>query len=122
MRELQLGVATSDGLSAALVKANEAIGVAPNPFEAELVSHGLDHQEAYRVQRWYFAQMQLDRTQYATETHEQRNTQDRRLRAIYSSGVGRLFWENFGRQINLPFSHHVNQLIAKADQQLETQQ
>ena len=124
LRELVLSVATSDGLSGAIVKANEAIGAAPRPFEAELISHGLDRQEANRVYRWHLAQTRLDITQYETATQEQRITQDRRLRDIYSEGVGRLFWDTvpMGRQGIIPFTDHVNQLIAEADQQQEIQQ
>ncbi len=122
VRELSLSVATSDGLSAALVKADEALGAAPNPFEAELVSHGLDRQEAVRVSRWYLANWRLDRTQYETGMQDQRNIYDPRLRVVYSQGVGRLFWESFGRQRTDQFSAHIDQLIAEADQQQETQQ
>ncbi len=83
VRELSLSVATSDGLSAALVKADEAIGVAPRSFEAELISKGLDRQEANRVREWFLATWRLDRTQYETATtQEQLNTQNARLRAI----------------------------------------
>ncbi len=95
IRELQLSVATSDGLSAALVKADEAIGVVPRSFDAELISKGLDRQEAERVHRWFLATWRLDLTQYQTATQEQRIGQDDRLQTIYSSGVGRLFWDNF---------------------------
>ena len=38
MRELALSVATSDGLSAALVKAQEAVEGTPSPFEVALIS------------------------------------------------------------------------------------
>ncbi len=121
--ELAMSAATSDGLTGALVKAEEAVGVAPDPFQSELISHGLDRQEASRVYRWYFATWRLDRTQYETATtQEQRNDQNARLRAIYVSGVGRLFWDNFQPQAAIPFHDHVNQLIAEADQQQETQQ
>ncbi len=124
IRELSLSVATSDGLSAALVKADEAIRPARHPFEVELISHGLDNQEANRVNQFYLATWRHDVTQYETATQEQRNNQNGRLRGIYTSGVGRLFWESFGRgmQGSAPFSDHVNQLIAEADQQQETQQ
>ena len=37
VRELSLSVAASQGLSAALVKAEEAVGEAPRAFEAELI-------------------------------------------------------------------------------------
>ena len=122
VRELSLSVATSDGLSAALVKADEAIGGAPRSFEAELISHGLDNQEARRVTQFYLATWRHDRTQYETATtQEQLNTQNARLRAIYVRGVGRLFWDNF-QQAAIPFTDHINQLIAEADQQEETQQ
>ncbi len=124
IRELALNAATSEGLSAALVKAVEAVGAAPGPFEAELISQGLGRQEAYRVSMWHLASGRLDFTQYETATQEQRNTQDSRLRAIYSSGVGRLFWDNFprARQGAEPFAHHVNQLIAEAHQQQRSRQ
>ncbi len=118
IRELSLSAATSD-LSAALVKADEAAGAAPRSFEAALISRGLDRQEAYRVNMWYLASWRLDFTQYETATQAQRNTQHSRLRAIYSEGVGRLFWDNFprARQGTDPFANHVNRLIAEADQQ-----
>ncbi len=124
IRELSLSVATSDGLSAALVKADEAIRLVRNPFESELVEHGLDNQEASRVNQFYLATWRHDATQYETATQEQRNDQNGRLRAVYTDGAGRLFWENFPRvqRGTDPFVKHVNQLIAEADQQQETQQ
>ena len=123
VRELMLGVATSDGLSAAMVKALEAIGDAPRPFEAELISHGLDRQEANRVHRWHVARTRHDATLYETTTPEQRNNLRDGLRSSYSRGLGRLWWDNspFAQQ-GIPFTDHVNQLIAEADQQQETQQ
>ena len=121
VRELAMSVATSEGLSAALVKAWEAIGEAPGPFVAELISHGLDRQEADRVRRWYFATWRLNATQYESSNQKHRNDFDLPLQDAYSSGVGRLFWDNFP-VIYPGFSAHVNQLIAEADQQQETQQ
>ena len=125
IRELALSAATSDGLSAALVKAQEAVGAAPYPFEAELISRGLDWQEAHRLNSWYVAGWRLDATQYETATQEQRVTLDGRLRVIYFRGVGRLFWDNFRGSVgvqNTPFADHLNALIVEADQQQETQQ
>ena len=121
-RELQLSVATSDGLLAALIKAEEAIGAAPLPFQAELISHGLDRQEAHRVYRWQLAQFRVFRTDYESATQEQRGSLEFPLRVNFSSGLGRLFWDTLpaGRQGTSPFSAQVNQLIAEADQ--ETQQ
>ena len=40
--ELSLSRAASEGLTAAVVKAEEAVGTAPRPFEAELISRGLE--------------------------------------------------------------------------------
>ena len=120
IRELNLTMAASDGLVAALVKAEEALGAAPNRFEAELVSHGLGREEAHRVNMWFLANWRHDLTQYETAKREQRSSLDVRLRAIYTRGVGRLFWDNFARQWSSPFTENVNQLIAEADQ--ETQQ
>ena len=122
-RELAMSAATSEGLSAALVKAWEAIGEAPGPFVAELISHGLDRQEADRVRRWYFATWRLNATQYESSNQNQRNDLSitATLRDAYSSGVGRLFWDNFP-VIYPGFANHVNQLLAEADQQQETQQ
>ncbi len=122
IRELSLSAATSDGLSAAIIKANDAVGATPNSFAAELISHGLDRQEANRVHHWYLATWRLDRTQYESATQVQRSEQERRLLAVYAGGVGRLFWDNFGARNPIPFTDHVNQLIAEADQQQETQQ
>jgi len=122
IRELNLTMAASDGLVAALVKAEEALGAAPNRFEAELVSHGLGREEAHRIAAWYLATWRLDRTQYETANQEQRLDQYDRLRAIYSRGVGRLFWDNFGRRAvraRSPFTEHVNQLLAEADQEAQ---
>ena len=120
LRELNVNAAVSEGLSAALVKAEESIGAAPRPFDAELISHGLDRQEAHRVNMWYMANWRHDLTQYETAKREQRSNQDSRLRAIYTRGVGRLFWDNFARQWSSPFTEHVNQLSAEVDR--ETQQ
>ena len=123
VREMSLSAATSEGLLAALVKADEAIGAAPNPFQSELMSHGLDFHEARRVNHWHSAYMRLHRTQYDSSNQEQRRTLDGPLRGVYARGVGRLFWDM--RSVVLrddAFSHHVNQLIAEADQQQETQQ
>ena len=123
--ELALSAATSDGLLAALVKADEAIGVAPNPFQSELMSRGLDSQEAHRVLRWYQAQWGLNQTHYESANQEQRDERGGYLRASYASGVGRLFWDNpkgaVGVQ-NTPFADHLNAFIDEADQQQDTQQ
>jgi hypothetical protein len=120
IRELSLNLAASEGLTAALVKAEEAIGAAPSPFVAELISHGLARDEARRIGSWFLAAWRLDRTQYETANQAQQIDQDDRLRAIYSRGVGRLFWDNFATRRSIPFIAHVNQLLAEADQ--ETQQ
>ena len=122
IRELSMGAASSEGLSAALVKANEATGEAPNAFQAELMSHGLDRQEATRVFLYYLATWGLDKTTYDASTPDQRNASDRRLRGVYTRGTGRLFWDNFAQQRTEPFIIHVNQLIAEANRQQETQQ
>jgi hypothetical protein len=115
VRELSLSVAASQGLSAALVKAEEAVGEAPRAFEAELIARGLDRQEAYRVYWWYLAQWRHDKAQYESGNQEQQTDQVGRLRAVYSSGVGRLFWDDFARFQNDLFSQHVNQLIAEPE-------
>ncbi len=120
LRELTLNAALSEGLTAVLVKAEEAIGAAPRPLEAELISHGLDRQEAHRVNMWFLANWRHDLTQYETAKREQRSSLDGRLRAIYTRGVGRLFWDIFARLWSSPFTEHVNQLIAEVDR--ETQQ
>ena len=123
VRDLYLNLATSEGLSAAMVKAQEAIGDVPTAFQTELISFGLGRQEAERVSRWLVAQQRHDITTYETATPAQRNTQTGRLRMVYSSGLGRLFWEHsFARDAPSPFTTHVNQLIAEADQQQEAQQ
>ncbi len=118
--ELSLSRAASEGLTAAVVKAEEAVGTAPRPFEAELISRGLDRQEAHRVYWLHLAGWRHDRAQY--ETAHQDSGWDSRLRAVYTHGVGRLFWDNFARQLSNPFTEYVNQLLAEADRQQETQE
>ncbi len=120
-RELSMGVATSDGLSAALAKAFESVGQT-TPFETELTSRGLDTQEAHRVWRFFFSQWRLQLTQYMTTTGVQHSALDPALRAVYTTGVGRLFWDNFAVRTPIAFTDHVNQLIAEADEQQETLQ
>ncbi|MEJ2130829.1 MAG: hypothetical protein P8Y95_04215 [Gammaproteobacteria bacterium] len=124
IRDIALGAATSDGLSAALVKADEVVGAALRSFEAELISLGLERQEAYRVQLYYRANWRHDQTQYEHGTPEQRRTLDSRLQAIYSRGVGRLWWNTFGRggPASVGFVEHVSQLVEEADRQSESQQ
>ncbi len=120
LRELTLNAAVSEGLTAALVKAEEAVGAAPRLFEAELVSRGLDRQEAHRVNMWFLANWRHDRTQYTTTKQEQWGSEmDGRLRGVYTRGAGRLFWDHFARQWSSPFTEHVNQLIAEADQEAQ---
>ena len=61
--------------------------------------------------------------QYDSGTLKQRDSQDNRLRAIYSGGLGRLFCDTtVAVLVPFAFTAHVNQLLAEADQQLETQQ
>ncbi len=117
-----MGIATSDGLSAALVKAFESVG-GTTPFETELTSRGLSDQEAHRVWRVFFSQWRLHLTQYETTKGVQHGALDPALRAVYTTGLGRLYWDSMGARMTSPaFNDHVNQLIAEADQQQETQQ
>ena len=118
VRELSMGIATSDGLSAAMTKAIEATS-SPHRFEAEMMSRGLDLQEAHRVFRFFLAQWRLHLTQYQTTEGAQRSAHDGVLRIVYSNGPGRLFWDNIQGQTESPsFIEHVNRLIAEADQKL----
>ena len=75
--------------------------------------------EAHRVNMWYVANWRHDLTQYETAKREQRSSLDGRLRAIYTRGVGRLFWDNFARLWSSPFTEHVNQLIAEVDRETQ---
>jgi len=121
-RELFMGLATSDGLSAAMTKAMEATGSSVHPFEAELIARGLDHQEAQRVWRFYLAQSSHHRTQYQTTRGEQRRALDGGIRANYLSSLGRLFWDNFrgsGDVEYAAFAEHVNHLIAESEQEAQ---
>ncbi len=115
IRELSLTQAASDGLTAALVKAEEAIGAPLRPFEAELISHGLNRQEARRVNSFYQANWRHDRMQYETDNQESWGGPDGRLRAVYTSGLGRLY-SNL-REQDHAFAAHVNRLKAEADQE-----
>ncbi len=122
VRELSMGVATSDGLSAAMAKAIEATS-SPHPFEAEMMSRGLDRQEAYRVLRFFLAQWRVHLTQYQATKGAQRNALDGVLLIVYASGLGRLFWDNIylqqRRNESPSFTEHVNYLIAEADAEVQ---
>ena len=125
IRELHMGVATSDGLAAAMTKAMEATGGYIQPFNAALIERGLDYQEAHRVWRFFFAQWFYHLAQYQASSGEQRHALDSAFRSVYTSGLGRLFWDNFspaGRPVPVSstFADHVNRLIREVDQ--ETQQ
>ncbi len=124
IRELHMGVATSDGLAAALTKATEAMETPPNPFQAVLIARGLDHQEAQRVWRFFFSLWFHHQSQFQTTRGEQRRALDSAFLVVYGSGLGRLFWDNFspdGRiSVGSTFADHVNRLIREVDQ--ETQQ
>ena len=126
IREMSMAAATSDGLSAAMSKAFEATETPVHPFNAALVERGLDHQEAQRVWRFFFAQWFLHSTQYQTTAAEQRRALDQGFRAVYATGLGRLFWDNFyGPAARQPtgevavFEEHVHRLIAEADQEAQ---
>ncbi len=123
--ELHMGVAASDGLSAAMTKAMEATGSSVHPFTTALIERGLDHQEAQRVWQYFFSQWFHHLAQYQISTGEQRRGLDSGLRVVYGSGLGRLFWDKFspdGRPRLIEsntFADHVNRLIEKADQELQ---
>lgn len=93
VRELSLSVATSDSLSAALVKADEAIGVAPRDFEAELISHGLDRQEANRVGQWYW--LHGDSTERSTRLLQRKNNSTPRMGVCEQSTLAALAYLAF---------------------------
>ncbi len=119
-----MGIATSDGLSAALTKAFEATETPVHPFNAALVARGLDHQEAQRVWRFFFAQWSQHLSQYQTSAAEQRRALDQGFRAVYTTGLGRLFWDNFyGQGTRQPtgevaaFEEQVHRLIVEADRE-----
>ena len=125
IRELHMGVATSDGLAAAMTKAMEAMETPPNPFHAALIARGLDHQEAQRVWRFFFSLWFHHMSQYQTTRGEQRRALDPGFLAVYANGLGRLFWDKFN-PVARPemigsdtFTDHVNHLIEEADQELQ---
>ncbi len=63
IRELHMGVATSDSLAAAMTKAMEATETPMHPFVAALIERGLDRQEAQRVREYFFSQWFLHNSQ-----------------------------------------------------------
>ncbi len=119
LREVSMGIATSDGLSGAMTKAMESTGSSVLPFEAELISRGLDRQETHRVWRFLFAQYSHDRTQYQASRGEQRRALDPGFRVVYAGGLGRLFGDNIPAALSesTPLAKHVNRLIVEADQE-----
>ena len=88
-----------------------------------MMSRGLDLQEAHRVFRFFLAQWRLHLTQYQTTEGAQRNALDGVLLIVYSSGLGRLFWDDIHlhqrRNESPSFTEHVKYLIAEADTEVQ---
>ncbi len=117
-RELMTALATSDGLSAAFCRANDILGVSDGTVDAELNSRGVDAQDALRLTYWWQARWLADFTEFEGISNKAKN--DPRLLATYGAGLGRLYWDAQPREFSIPFTDHINRLLAEADQ--ETQQ
>ncbi|MCZ6895592.1 MAG: hypothetical protein O7H40_16315 [Gammaproteobacteria bacterium] len=112
-------LATSNELSAAFCKANDILGVSYGQLDAELISRGIDAQDALRLDVWWTARFASDHTEFEGITNKAKN--DTRLVATYGTRLGRLFWDVGPRQwfegSHSPFGDHVNRLLAEADKQ-----
>ena len=110
--------AASDGLSAAYARAAEAIGETPSAFVGELMQRGVSREDAMRLEPALMAGWRRHATIFRLEGA---GHNDGMYRNTYASGLNRLFWDHFGRNVRgdelAPFTAHVNQLLAEADAQ-----
>ena len=94
-RQILMTVATDAQLSSALLKADLASGGQPSPFVATLMEQGLSHEEASRVESYYWAQWNLraQRIRYAHEfSEDSRMDFDVRMRRTYGGTGSEQLW------------------------------
>jgi len=115
IRDLQLNLASSEGLATALVRAREAVGQEPSGFVQKLVDQGVAHEDAIRVQAFHVAQFRnYSNTYYTSRDEQQRDANDYAIQFAYGSKLGALFWEHYSNSGSYslgPFGSHVQRLL-----------
>ena len=114
LRDLMIATATSDRLSNAFQKASDALDEQRTRFEVELISLGLDPQEALSLRSWWVARYRLDATEFQGIGRGDEENRGR-LISTYGEGLGRLFWDAGPGKRQSPFIDHVNELFADED-------
>ena len=120
VREMYLAIATSETLSDAMSKAEDAVAEGPTGFEATLMDQGsLTRREAHQVSRWYRAMNRVWAGQYQVVTDRwERERYDGGVRTFYSRRLARLFWQEIKGEIEVSgFMSHVDRLVAERDAQ-----
>ena len=117
VREMFLAVASSDRLTPAMAKANEALRAEySRPVRILMEEGNLTLEEAMRLEAWNVAMVRNHQTQYRTYAPEdERDALNANVRRAYTGPVGRLFWEHFrdvGSQ-SPDFVAHVDKLLAE---------
>ena len=114
VREGLTALAASDTLSAAWCRAHDVLGVPLLPVSAELVSRGLDAQDAVRMHSWWMARYMADGSEF--EASKDKAEHNSKLLGSYRGGIGRVFWDAGPKDFGLPFTNYVNLLLAEADE------
>ncbi len=114
-----IALATSDGLSAAWCNAHDVLDVPLFPVTAELISRGLNAQDAVRMHSWWMARYMADGAEF--EAARDKPGHASRLLGSYRGGVGRVFWDAGPRHFDLPFTDYINILVAEADERTKAQ-
>jgi hypothetical protein len=98
----------------------DTLGVSYGNVDAELTSRGVDAQDALRLAYWWQARFLADVTEFDGISDRAKN--DPRLVATYGAGLGRLYWDAQPRGFSIPFTDHINRLLAEADKHAGGQQ
>ena len=112
---IQLGIASSEGLAAAFTRVSEALSEHPNKFVAELIQRGVDRTDALRVDRACFAVWRQHLTTFMLSDEEGRVQAADIWRNSYSTGTQRLFWDSTTPNIG---NRQADQFIAFVNEQL----
>ncbi len=119
IREMYLAIATSETLSDAMSKAEDAVADGPIGFDATLIEQGgLTRREAYQVSRWYRAMNRVWAGQHQVVTDRwERDRYDGGVSTFYSGRLARVFWQDQKGDEQAEFVSHVDRLVAERDAQ-----
>ena len=119
IREMYLAIATSETLSDAMSKAEDAVADGPIGFDARLIDQGgLTRREAYQVSRWYRAMNRVWAGQHQVVTDRwERDRYDGGVSTFYSRRLARVFWQDQKGDEQADFVSHVDRLVAERDAQ-----